>query len=136
MRTRANLSVSFIGSEPSYTVLYVNILGSVLSMLIVIPCSQHRCIITRKAMLRIALRCILRRNIQKKMLSGGKDKKTRAGLVCSSMQIIGIDCNFNQKATTKVCGCNRRFSRVCALAVGGAQATTRAILSGETCYKS
>ena len=41
-----------------------------------------------------------------------------------------------QKATTKVCGCNRRFSRVCALAVGGAQATTRAILSGETCYKS
>ena len=136
MRTRANLSVSFIGSEPSYTVLYVNILGSVLSMLIVIPCSQHRCIITRKAMLRIALRCILRRNIQKKMLSGGKDKKTRAGLVCSSMTIIGICPTSGQKATTKVCGCIRRFSRVCALAVGGAQATTRAILSGKTCYKS
>ena len=91
MRTRANLSVSFIGSEPSYTVLYVNILGSVLSMLIVIPCSQHRCIITRKAMLRIALRCILRRNIQKKMLSVEKDKKTSQKLVCGSVLIIGID---------------------------------------------
>ena len=29
----------------------------------------------------------------------------------------------------------KKFARV-ALAVGGAQATTRAILSGETCYKS
>ena len=30
----------------------------------------------------------------------------------------------------------KKSLRVCALAVGGAQATTRAILSGETCYKS
>ena len=90
MRPRANLSVSFIGSEPSYTVLYVNICSRVLSMLIVIPCSQHRCIITRKAMLRIALRCILRRNIQKKMLSVEKDKKTSQKLVCGSVLIIGI----------------------------------------------
>ena len=72
----------------------------------------------------------------KKDVNWGKRKKTRAGLVCGSVLIIGIDCNFIQKATTKVCGCIRRFSRVCALAVGGAQATTRAILSGKTCYKS
>ena len=70
------------------------------------------------------------------MLSVEKDKKTSQKLVCRSVLIIGIDWYFNQKATTKVCGFNRRFSRVCALAVGGAQATTRAILSGETCYKS
>ena len=70
------------------------------------------------------------------MLSGGKDKKNSQKLVCGSMLIIGIYSLMSQKATTKVCGCNRRFSRVCALAVGGAQATTRAILSGETCYKS
>lgn len=34
-----------------------------------------------------------------------------------------------QKATTKVCGCIQEFSRVCAFVVGGAQATTRAMVN-------